>query len=208
MKKILFVSVFLIIIYHNSFSQWTVNSVPDPKSSGSGFVSNPDNILSNDELAELNNIISELKDSTTSEIAVVMLQSIGEEVPKTFATELFNTWHIGNSKKDNGLLILFVMDQRRIEFETGYGIEGVLTDAKCYSIQQQFMVPNFKQGNYGQGIIDGVKESIKVLTSSETAASELEKDNVSNQTTNSDEISPFKYYEPKWYSPFINFYYM
>lgn len=207
MKNIIFTLILITLTFYNLFSQWTVSSVPDPKTKGNGFVSNPDNILTNDEVASLNNIISELKDSTTSEIAVVMLQSIGDEVPKTFATELFNTWHIGNSEKDNGLLILFVLDQRRIEFETGYGIEGVLTDAKCYSIQQQYMVPNFKQGNYGQGIIDGVKESIGVLTSNETDIPEVSNNNVNNETTNSEEISPFQFYKPKWYSPFLNFYY-
>ena len=145
------------------FSQWTTTTVPDPKKSGNGFVSNPDNILSPYEVTYLDGTIQALKDSTKSEIAIVVLQSIGSEVPKTFATELFNLWGIGSAENDNGLLILFVMDQRRIEFETGYAMEQVLSDATCYEIQQQFMVPRFKEGLYGQGMIDGVDATIRIL---------------------------------------------
>jgi len=163
MRKLLFVASLFIISYNFSFSQWTVKSIPDPKIYGSGFVSNPDTILNYEEVVYLDSIVQILQDSSKAEIAIVMLQSIGNAVPKSFAIELFNYWHIGNAETDNGVLILFVMDQRRIEFETGYGTEQILSDAKCYSIQQKFMVPHFKKENYGQGIIDGVKETVRVL---------------------------------------------
>jgi len=205
MKKA-FLIIILLITFNFSFSQWTVNTVPDPKTTGTGFVSNPDKILRNDEVSYLDSVLTILKDSTTSEVAVVMLQSIGDAVPKTFATKLFNHWHIGNAETDNGLLILFVMDQHRIEFETGYGIEQTLTDAKCYSIQQKEMVPRFKQGLYGQGIVDGVNETIRVLlkkpAQDETTYEPARiKDPIDTEETNS-----YDYYKPKWYSPFLEIY--
>lgn len=163
MKKNIILIIGILFLNLYSYSQWTVQTVPDPKVSGKGFVSNPDDILTITAVAFLDNIIQEVQDSSKAEIAIVMLQSIGNEIPKTFAGELFNFWGIGNAETDNGLLILFVMDQRRIEFETGYGTEQILSDAKCYEIQQEYMVPRFKEANYGQGIIDGTEEVVRIF---------------------------------------------
>src|ERR1035437_1132104 len=60
-------------------------------------------------------------------------------------------------KKDNGLLVLFVLDQRKVTFETGYGLEGVLPDAICKRIQYQSMTPEFKNGNYDAGFLAGIQ---------------------------------------------------
>lgn len=163
MKKTILLLTVLFLLSYSGYAQWTVKTVPDPKVDGPGFVSNPDHILLEKEAAYLDSIIQEVEDSSKAQVAVVMLQSIGDEIPKTFATELFNYWKIGNAETDNGLLILFVMDQRRIEFETGYGTEQILSDAKCYDIQQEFMVPRFKEGSYGQGIIDGTEEIVRIF---------------------------------------------
>ena len=69
-----------------------------------------------------------LQEANTSEVAVVALQSIGDNDIDDFATELFTRWGIGK-QNDNGLLVLLILDQRRITFRTGYGIEGILPDA-------------------------------------------------------------------------------
>lgn len=162
MKKILF-TLILTISCISMFSQWTVQTVPDPKAKGNYFVSNPDDILTVNEVNYIDSIILEVQDSSRAEIAVVMLQSIGDHDVKTFATNLFNTWKVGQAETNNGLLILFVMDQRKISFETGYGAETILPDGKCYDIQQEYMVPRFKEGNYGQGMIDGIKVIVDIF---------------------------------------------
>jgi len=163
MNKRNFIILTFLLWGINGFSQYTVKTVPDPKKTGSGFVSNPDNILSLDDVLLIDSLIQEVQDSAKAQIAVVALQSIGDAVPKTFATELFNYWHVGDAETDNGLLILLVLDQRRVEFETGYGTEQVLPDGKCYEIQQSYMVPAFKAGNYGKGIVAGVRVSANLL---------------------------------------------
>lgn len=207
MRKILVLVVGMLFFNLSAFSQWTVQTVPDPKTSGKGFVSNPDNILTVSEQTYLDGIIQEVQDSSKAEIAIVMLQSIGEEVPKAFATELFNFWGIGNAETDNGLLILFVMDQRRIEFETGYGTEQILSDATCYDIQQEYMVPRFKEANYGLGIIDGTKEVVRIFMgrAEEIIPSEPEDTDSSNDYVYEDESE----YDTNFYGRnkgLINFY--
>ena len=136
---------------------YTVDQVPDPKNRNSS-VSDPDDFLSASDEAVLDKLINALEDSATAQVAVVVLGSIGEEVPKDFATKLFNKWGIGQAEKDNGLLILTIMDQRRSEIETGLGTESILTDALCYRIITQEMIPHFKKGDYGVGLISGVNK--------------------------------------------------
>lgn len=145
-----------------------VDEIPNPKSSTSdGFISNPDGILTMSTVEELNYSLAELRDSNGYEVAVVCVNSVGSNVPKDFATELFNYWKLGTTNKNNGLLILFVLDQRNISFETGYGTETVLPDVACKQIQEEYMIPFFKRGDYNGGIIQGVAEVRRRLSGKE-----------------------------------------
>lgn len=163
----------LLLIFGLSLhAQYTVATIPNPKVSGTGYISNPDNIISPTDVSRLNRLISSMEDSTTAQVAVVIVQSIGEENPKDFAHALFNNWGIGQAEKDNGLLVFTVMDQRRTEFETGYGLEGVLPDIVCYRIGMQELVPEFREGRYGQGLIKAV-ERIKLTLEDPAAAEEI-----------------------------------
>lgn len=141
-----------------SFSQEyeQVSDVPDPKKNGGGYVSNPDGILSDQSEVEINMILSKIETSDTFQVALVCLNSIGNNVPKDFATDLFNEWGLGYANKDNGLLVLFVLDQRRIEFETGDGTEAVLSDVQCTDIIDEYMISYFKAGDYDQGLLRGM----------------------------------------------------
>lgn len=152
---LLFSTTFLTA--QKSGKSYTVDQVPDPKNRNSS-VSDPNDFLSESDEAVLNQLINAVEDSASAQIAVVVLPSIGEDSPKEFATRLFNKWGIGMAEKDNGLLILTVMDQRRTEFETGLGTESILTDAICYRVGMQELVPHFQKGDYGVGLIAAVNK--------------------------------------------------
>ncbi|MBA4054632.1 MAG: hypothetical protein C0490_07970, partial [Marivirga sp.] len=64
----------------------------------------------------------------------------------------------------NGLLVLLVKDQRTVRFHTGYGLEGTLPDITCKRIQRDYMVPEFKNGNYNAGVLAGLQHVEKILT--------------------------------------------
>lgn len=130
------------------------------------YVSDPTNILAPAATDTINAILGRLEKSTGIETAVVMLPSIGENDIFDFSTDLFRKWGIGKAKNNNGLLILFVMDQHKVRFATGYGIEGTMTDAKSKRIQTQYMVPAFKQSDWNKGMVDGVRATAKVLDGS------------------------------------------
>lgn len=141
-----------------------MKTVPNMKLINNSYVINPDHIVSEGTVAQINQQLAVLEQQTTSQVAVVILNSIGEETDFTFAQDLFEEWKIGKANKDNGLLILFVKDQKKIRLHTGLGLEGVLPDAICKRIETQKMVPHFKEGNVDQGILAGVGEVNKILT--------------------------------------------
>ena len=130
------------------------------------YVSDPTSILSPAATDTINAILGRLEKSTGIETAVVMLPSIGENDIFDFSTSLFRKWGIGKKKSDNGLLILFVRDQHKVRFATGYGIEGTMTDAMSKRIQMQYMVPAFKRSDWNKGMVDGVRATAKVLDGS------------------------------------------
>lgn len=159
--------ILLILLFVQSLDGlaqvYTVQTVPNTKVSTNKLVTNPDGILSSSVEEELNTMLDSLEKKTTSQVAVVMLNSIGEEDEFDFAQELFTTWKIGQASNDNGLLILFVSDRHVIRFHTGYGLEGILPDAICKRIQMQYMVPMFKEGKINEGMLAGVEEVVKVI---------------------------------------------
>ena len=161
-----------LVLGLNLQAQYSPTTVPNPKQQGSGYVSNPDDIINAAEVARLNRTLASMEDSIGVQVAVVIVESIGTANPKDFAHELFNLWGIGQAGRDNGLLIFTVLDQRRTEFETGYGLEGVLPDVVCYRIGMQELVPAFREGRYGPGLLRTV-EVIRLTLEDPAAAEEL-----------------------------------
>lgn len=140
-------------------AEYTIKTIPNVRlSDRHNHVSNPDGILTPKDVQAINSQLNMLEDSLGIEVAVVAVESIGDEDARSFATDLFAYWGIGKNSVDNGLLIQLVTEpsQRSVVFETGYGLEGVLPDAICYRLQQQYMLPEFKVGNYSTGMLNGV----------------------------------------------------
>ena len=127
------------------------------------YVADPAGLMSATARDTIDAMFGRLEASTGIEVAVVVLPSIGGQAPFDFAQSLFRHWGIGKGDSNNGLLILYVADQRSIRMHTGYGIEGFLTDAKCKRIQSQLMVPAFRRGDINGGMVAGAKAVCAVL---------------------------------------------
>lgn len=148
--------------------EYTVQTIPNLRlQDGRQHVSNPDGIISPDDVARINRMLGALEDSLGIEVAVVAVNSIRDADPRSFATDLFNHWGLGKKGKDNGLLIQLVTApaQRSVVFETGYGLEGVLPDAISYRLQQQAMIPDLKAGRYSAAMASGVAAVTNYLLS-------------------------------------------
>lgn len=150
---------------------FTISGIPNPRGAG-GWVSDPAGLIEAADTSGINALITHIERKTGAEIAVVVLPSIGQAVPKDFATELLNTWHVGKKDRDNGLLLLIVLDQHRWEIETGYGMEGDLPDAVCKRIGEESLVPALRAGRMGDGIYEAVSAIARRLGASPEAADE------------------------------------
>lgn len=152
---------------------YTVGDIPNVQLyDHTRFVSNPDGILSAEAVEAIDRVALSLKERGIAELAVVAVREIEPADTFTFAVELFEGWGVGDDELDNGLGILLVEGLREVRFITGYGLEGVLPDALCYRLQQEYMVPYFRNGDYSQGMVEGVVAVDKLLSGEELPIAE------------------------------------
>lgn len=136
----------------------TVSVGDVPKPLPHGWVTDMANVISPASEAQINARLFDLRNATGHEVAVVTVTDVNAASPKAFATALFNHWGIGSKERNDGLLVLLVVGQRRLEMETGIGMESRLPDDWIVGMQQRVMVPKFKSGDYGGGIEAGLLE--------------------------------------------------
>jgi len=154
MRKLLFAVLFCFLPLF-CFAE----NIPKPE----GWVNDFAGVISPEYKEKINAIISELEQKTGSEIAVVTIESIVPYDEKEYARLLFDNWKIGKKGKDNGVLILLAVKERRWRIETGYGLEGILPDGLCGEIGRNYMVPYFKNGQYDYGLYQGVLGVVSVI---------------------------------------------
>jgi uncharacterized protein len=142
----------------------TVQEVPNPRQVNNTWVTDKANILSDSTETQLNQMISDLEARNGSEIAVVTVpETQPSATPKAFATELFNFWGIGKKGKNNGVLLLISSGERRVQIETGSGLQSILPDAKTVGIIETEITPRFKQQDFDGGTLAGTKALVNVL---------------------------------------------
>ena len=142
----------------------TVQEVPNPRQVNNTWVTDKANILSDSTETQLNQMISDLEAKNGSEIAVVTVPDTKPSAtPKAFATELFNFWGIGKKGKNNGVLLLISSGERRVQIETGSGIQSILPDANTVGIIETEITPRFKQQDFDGGTLAGTKALVNVL---------------------------------------------
>lgn len=153
-----------VALLSGPLSAMTVDEVPNIHlKDARQYVTDPSAILSTAARDSINLMLGQLEKDSGIEVAVVMLPSIGNDDIFDFAHNLFRKWGIGKKKENNGLLVLFVMDQHKVRFTTGYGLEGALTDALSKRIQMNEMVPAFKEGKWDEGMVKGVRATVAIL---------------------------------------------
>ena len=101
--------------------------------------------------AQLEQKLLDYERNTSTQITVVTIKNLGGYEIAQYAVELGNRWGVGHKGKDNGVLVLASMDDRKVNISTGYGLEGALTDATSGRIIRNEIVPSFKSGNYYEG---------------------------------------------------------
>lgn len=99
----------------------------------------------------------ELARRTKAQVAVVTLKSLDGYPIEDVSLAIGRAWQLGDKDLDNGVLILMALEERKSRIEVGYGLEGALPDGKTGRIQDEYMLPAFRQGNYDLGLANGYK---------------------------------------------------
>jgi len=111
--------------------------------------------LTPDQIQALENKLVALDDSTSTQIAVVIVPSVNGATIADYNVELIRKWGVGSKKNNNGIILLIAKDDRVLDITVGYGLEGALTDATAKSIIDDIIVPSFKGNDYYRGIDQG-----------------------------------------------------
>lgn len=135
---------------------------PDPPRLVNDFTSS----LSPEESASLESKLVAYNDSTSTQIAVVILSSLDGYPIDDYAFKLGEAWGVGQKGKNNGIVMLIAKNDRKIFIAVGYGLEGAVPDAYTKRIVEQIIKPEFRAGNYYQGL-DKATDRIFELASGE-----------------------------------------
>jgi uncharacterized protein len=129
-----------------------------------GFVQDYAKILSAEQITAIETKLSSFEKNTTNEIAVVTIPSLDGDIIENVAQEIFTKWGIGKKDKNNGVLLLISLTDRKTRIHIGYGVEGDLTDLGTSYIQQDVITPAFRAGDYYAGINGAVDKMIEALS--------------------------------------------
>jgi uncharacterized membrane protein YgcG len=111
----------------------------------------------------LNALVAEVEQQPTAEIAVVVVHTTVPLTPKESITALFNHWGVGKRGIDNGVMVLLAIHDRRVEIETGDGVESLLPDGKAGEIIRTAMLPAFAHDRWGEGLVAGTQRVAQTL---------------------------------------------
>jgi uncharacterized protein len=131
-----------------------------------GRVSDYAGILTIDQRRDLEGKLARFEEDTANQVAVVTIPTLAGDSLEDYAIRLAENWRIGRKGKDNGVILLIVIQDRKIRIEVGYGLEGVLPDSLAGEIIRQEIASRFRRGQFYQGIQAGV-DAIMAATKGE-----------------------------------------
>lgn len=132
-----------------------------------GFVQDYAGLLNTTEVQNLENKLRLFEAQTGNEIAVVTIKSLDGDTIENVAQEIFTKWGIGKADKNNGVLLLISLGDRKTRIHTGYGVEDKLTDIGTSYIQQEVLTLAFRVEDYAGGINGAVDKIILALSGNE-----------------------------------------
>ena len=151
--KILFLAfLFLLIFPANSFA--AIPNLPTLQK----YVNDYAGILSSSDVSSINNLAAQIESNSTVQVAVLVVNSTQPYDIESYANQVFRANGIGQKQNDNGLLIVVAVDDRKYRIEVGYGLEGLINDAKAGDIASFCFVDNFRNNQYGEGILCAVQD--------------------------------------------------
>jgi uncharacterized protein len=134
--------------------------VPRPE----GYVNDHAGLLSERQKAGLEAVLRRFESETTNQVVLLVIPSLEGDSLEDFSIRVAESWKVGQKGRDNGVIFLVAVNDRKARIEVGYGLEGALTDAQSGRILRNLVFPAFRQGDYPGGIqagLVGILQSIQ-----------------------------------------------
>jgi uncharacterized protein len=146
----------------DKFKHYFNDTLPQPNN----YVSDYGNIFTVEQESWLNHLIDSFEKQSTNEIAIVSFDTVmvTKQDFDALTLKLANAWAIGKEDKNNGVLIGICSGYKKMRIQNGKGIEKILSDAETKLIVDSSFIPRFKEGNYFEGTVNGIKHLIQKLT--------------------------------------------
>ncbi|MBT3293400.1 TPM domain-containing protein [Candidatus Peregrinibacteria bacterium] len=154
---------------------WAPSTLALDVPNNDGFVTDHAQVLTTQQESDLEGVLSLYKQETTNEIAILAIPSLEGEVIADFAVEVGRAWGVGSSENDNGIVIIFSLEDREIFIATGYGLEGAVPDIVAKGVIEEEILPHFRLEDYSTGLLAGV-EALKLHIGGEYTAERYDRD--------------------------------
>lgn len=138
-------------------------SNPEPPAVPQDYVIDLANIIGGGTSAKLNTSLHNFEQKTTVQMLVLTVQSLDGQSIEEFAFNTKEEWKLGQKGKDNGILLVIALKERKYRFEVGYGLESVLPDSLIGAIGRENLVPYFRKGEYSTGIYNAIQTIIGIV---------------------------------------------
>ena len=128
-----------------------------------GRVNDYAQILSPATISQLDNALKYFEQQESTQLVVLTVPTLEGDSLEDFSIRVAESWKIGQKKIDSGAILLVAKQEKKLRIEVGYGLEGKLTDLVSGRIIHDIIVPSFKEGNFDQGIINGVTAMMEAV---------------------------------------------
>jgi uncharacterized protein len=145
-----------------------------------GRVNDYAGILSPATAQQLEAMLENFEATDSTQIVLLTIPSLEGDSLENFSMRVVEAWKIGQAKLDNGALLLISKNDRKLRIEVGYGLEGTLTDLTSGRIIRDVITPRFKEGNFDQGVMDGLSAMMAAVKGEFTASPSSNKQRQSN----------------------------
>ena len=154
--------VLLLICFSPGGADAAIPPVPEQPSE---YVMDLAGVMDHNAQTRLQELLKELEQQTTAQVVVLTIDSLEGEPIEQFSHRTAVKWALGQKGKDNGVLITVAVKDRKYRLEVGYGLEGVLPDSLVGSIGREYLVPNFRKGDFSAGILAAASAVAREITS-------------------------------------------
>ncbi|MBX3674557.1 MAG: TPM domain-containing protein [Burkholderiales bacterium] len=154
-------AAFLLCLAAAPLAAWAQAPAPVPKLSGR--VVDLTGTLAAADRQAISAKLAAFEQAKGSQVAVLVVPSLGDETIEEFATRVTDAWQLGRAGVDDGVLFVVAMQERRLRIQTGRGVQGTLTDALSKRIISELVTPRFRAGDFPGGIQAGVDAILKAI---------------------------------------------